>query len=865
MGTSGSNDNLKVTPGDTLSANRWNRVIDKLPENQGGVGTSVGTLNQDIVFGKAINDVVLGEVRGLGVFYGDPSAPFDIGDGDIVDLELPTWPTTCHMLLVPRQPIKSDEIGPCVYNGGVLVRFREETTQPQGSYCFPDPVDTTYMKRSTSGYKISTIVSSDYSVCSLGDVQQVWKFELLDNYSGSPTALCKLLTLRDEEFAPSVEVHFLNCGELATGTVGYCVFGDGEFHAIEFCQEGGGADDSPRIRFRLSIGFNDTGEASAIVLNTYGSTVVNAGDTVTVTDTQKQFAQAIGIAQVSIPPDSMFPCGGSLGFAAETERVIGTCTVGSVCQDGVTPGECSTLGGTFVPYATCAGGTIPIVKRWEVENCSQTVNKMHVYVYRNTGTHSQPTGELNETPVTLYFNNAISVLSRYPNVDYDPGILLNTDETIPYIYKIQAENDGRFSAIQGSEVTIDAAPRMQRLEDGCNDATPYIPASGRDLFRWQIADVHEPVARWIRVIWLGSAGWQYDSGEFLEGEDPLTYFEDSVNDHLQTLPGLDQSCLKLDEKGWAFWDPNSQKYNVAITRSALYGTATPLEIVGKKTGETGELLEFDGCDLNYKETKPWLVFGDGDGCDSETTDETATADLVAVQNVYDVSRVGDYLHFAYNTIYVCKTDPGGVDVQYICCTDVLTGCCLTYDGVYVPGMTESDCIDPPSGAPAGTYLGDGSDCPAVCIACDECYSECGGVVSFDLGAIKGTLGQGTVATITADISTAVWTDPGTDCCASLSVDFYSSDAPTVMVTRTATVCLSSSPSIPACVAGSFYVLELTWSSPTVLGMDLPTELGAVIPMTCPGEYGYSGCGMLPTVPDLNGTWDEVKIDVACCD
>ena len=719
MGTSGTNDNLKVSEGDSLSANRWNRVIDKLPENQSGTGTSVGTLRQAVVFGKAINDVALGEVRGLGDFYGDPNAPFDIGDGDIVDLALPVFPSTCHMLMVPRQPIKADEIGPCVYDGGVLVRFREESTQPLGNYCFPDPLDPTYMKRSTSGYKISTVVSTDYSVASMGDVQQVWKFELLDNYTGGATAFCKLLTLRDEEFASSVEVHFLNCGTLAAGTIGYCVFADGEFHTIEICQDGGGGSGSPRIRFRLQTGFADTGEATAVVLNTYGTTTVSPGDVVTVCDTQKQFAHAIGSTDVSIPQSTVFPCGGSLGFAVETERVVGSCTIEGTCTDNVSAAVCAAASGTFEEYKTCAGGDLTPVKRWEVEQCSQTVNRMLVSVYRNIGTHSQPTGEDNEPEVTLYFQDAESFVSRYPNVDYDLGIQVNTDPAVPYAYKIKADNDGRFSAIQGSLVTIQAVPRRQRLEDGCNDSTPYF-AQNYEPTRWQIEEVHSPLARWIRVTWQGSStGWFNDVGFFKEGENPLSYFEDALNDHIETVTGLEQECLKLEEPAWAFWDPNDQKYNVAITRSALYGTATSLEMVGKKTGEVGELLDFDGCDLDYKETKPWLVFGDGEGCDSETIDKTATADLVPVQNIYDVSRVGDYLHFAYNTIYVCKTDPGGVDTEYVCCPDIELGCCEYPPGTYTPGVTQADCD-----YQGGTWTtGDCPDPPIDCIYCYIC-PEC---------------------------------------------------------------------------------------------------------------------------------------------
>lgn len=863
MGTSGTNDNLKVSEGDSLSAKRWNRVIDRLPENQSGTGTSVGTLRQAVVFGKAINDVELGEVRGLGDFYGDPNAPFDIGDGDIVDLALPVFPSTCHMLMVPRQPIKADEIGPCVYDGGVLVRFREGSTQPLGNYCFPDPLDPTYMKRSTSGYKISTVVSTDYSVASMGDVQQVWKFELLDNYTGGATAFCKLLTLRDEEFASSVEVHFLNCGTLAAGTIGYCVFADGEFHTIEICQGGGsGSVDNPRIRFRLQVGFKDTGEATAVVLNTYGTTTVSPGDVVTVCDTQKQFAHAIGSTDVSIPQSTVFPCGGSLGFAVETERVVGACTIEGICTDNVSAAVCAAASGTFEEYKTCAGGDLTPVKRWEVEQCSQTVNRMLVSVYRNSGTHSQPTGEDNEPEVTLYFQNAESVLSRYPNVDYDLGIEVNTDPAVPYAYKIKADNDGRFSAIQGSLVTIQAVPRRQRLEDGCNDSTPYA-AQNYEPTRWQIEEVHSPLARWIRVTWQGSSnGWFNDIGFFKEGENPLSYFEDPLNDHIETVTGLEQECLTLEEPAWAFWDPNDQKYNVAITRSALYGTATSLEMVGKKTGEVGELLDFDGCDLDYKETKPWLVFGDGEGCDSETIDKKATANLVPVQNIYDVSRVGDYLHFSYNTIYVCKTDPGGVDTEYICCPDEQTGCCENYDGTYTPGVTQDYCENPPSGAPPGTYLGDGSDCPgAGCLVeCSECSN---GGASFELDGLSwsGTT-TGSGANGHADGSTAVWT-AGSNCCAQLSVTLKSDDLNVNDVVATAQVCIVQPTNCPF----AMLELELSWSPATFDGVTLPTTLGAGTVSGCGGTYGYTGGCIVPDQPDPNtpsGTWDEADITVTDC-
>ena len=862
MTTSGTNDNLKVKKGDNLSAKRWNRIVDRLSENEHATGTTVGTLHQDIVFGKASADVELGEVRGLGDFYGDPDAIFDIGDGDIVDLALPVFPTSCHMLLIPRQPIESDEVGPCVYAGGAVVRFREETTQPSGNYCFPDPDDPTYMKKSTSGYKIATVVSDDYAVAVMSDVQQLWKFELTQNHTGGATAPAKLLTLEDEEFAASVDIKMLDCGPLDDETVGYCMFAQGEFHLVEICQGGSGVGN--RIRFRLKTGFEDTGQADAIVLNTYGATSVSAGDIVTVNDTQKQFAHAIGIDQITMMQSSVFPCGGSIGFAVMTEKTIGACTIEGTCTDNVTAGNCTAENGTFNALKNCADEDITPVKQWEVESCSQTVNRMRVYVYRHQATHSQPTGETNEGAVTLFFNNSESILSRFPNVDYDLGILDNSDANVPYDYKIEAHNDGRFSAIQGSLVTIQATPEMQRLQDGCNDSTPY-PAQSFMEHRWQIEEVHSPLARWIAVKWKkpegdpeASPAWEYDNN-FLEGDDPLLYFENGITDlnaALKTLPGLDQTCLKLDEPGWAFWDPNEQEYNVAVTKSAMYGTATTLDILGKKPTEDGELLEFDDCDLKYKQTTPWFVFGDGDECPAETTDKTATADLVPVQNIYDVSRVGDYLHFSYNTIYVCKTDPGGVDTEYVCCPDEQTGCCENYDGTYTPDQTQADCENA-----GGTYLGDGSDCPeppSDCLECVHC-SECAGVILTNPGLKTGASNQANFQESTFVATNCEMTSGCTLTCTGT----WTNDAGLPPVAATVTFELKTDAN------GDCYV-ELSATPANVNGFDVdgwklfPTGLGTC----CEDGYGESAGGPAnqPTAGQGNDQqWDELEVHAECCE
>ena len=852
MAAGGNNDSLKVSTGDNLSATKWNRVIDRLPENQSGTGTSVGTLRQEIVFGKAINDVALGEVRGLGDFYGDPAAPFNIGDGDIVDLAEPIFPTTCHMLLVPRQPINSDEIGPAVYDGGVLVRFREETTQPQGNYCFPDPVDPTYMKRSTSGYKISTVVSTDYSVASLGDVQQIWKFELLDNYNGSSTALCKLLTLDDEEFAPSVEVHFLNCGTLPSGSVGYCVFANGEFHAIEVCQDGGGGGQSKRIRFVLEGKFNDTGQALANVLDSFGNTGLTRGDQVVVNDPRKLFAHAIGFQNMNFTPAQVsdFPCGGSIGYAVWTEAP------------------------DIDPPSTAE------YPRYEVEQCTQTVSKMKVFVYESgsgsTGTvKSRPTGEDNETPCTLYFSDHSNFASRWPDVDYcESWTDAQPDPAIPeaYKYKLLALNPHRFSANRGSWCMIEKSSTPQRAENACNDLTPY--AGIQSVVEWTITDVQLPIARWIKVEFVAKGVgddpdlWGY-SGDYAEGEDPsVAYFRDNVifSSRIRTAPGMEVGCMTFGEIGWAFWDPNEQFYNVVVTNSALYGSPIDVKVIGH-TDLNQDLLSATGCALSYPEFKSIPVFGvQPPDCEVIPTSKTVALATTPVDVVTGATIVGTEMCLSTDTIYVCDTGVGPnppicLDVCDPCVPPPETGCCENYDGTYTPGVTQTDCENPPDGSPPGTYLGDGSECPTGCLVeCSEC-SNGGASFAFDGLSWSGTQ-TGSGQSGHADETTATWS-AGSDCCATLSVTLKSDDPFVSDVQATAQVCITQ----PSQCQNAMLELELTWSPATFDGVTLPTNLGAGVVTGCSGTYGQTGGCIIPDQPDPNtpsGTWDECDITVTDC-
>ena len=867
-----TNDNLKVNPGDAVTAKRWNRVIDKLPENTFGGPNSVGLVNQDTVSGQAPEgtDVALGEAMIRGAIASDGKNPFDLGDADVVEMEsfsASDWPQACERLLVPTRPIKGGEIGPVVYNGGALVKLASGGFD--GDCVFPDSANPAEMKTGTSGYQLVTRFTdeseNEWGVVNLADTQPLWKFRTTEaTEAGTTTVPADIQTLRGQTFGQA-DVKLLACfGALQASVEGYCHYADGAFHAVEICQSSGPAAQR-RIKFRLKTSFSDTGQADALVINTYGTAGVSPGDIVQVNDPQKLFAEAIGSDFVTIPPSSVFPCGGSVGFAVLTDLPIGACTVEGSCAPGVTAQDCQYAGGTFELGVDCNGDPIEIPSRWEVEQCSQAVNRLLVSVYPHQGTHSQPTGETDPIPedeVELYFSDAESILSRAPYTDYDLGIYPNPWSEVPYVYAVKADNPGRFSALPGSLVTLEAVPRTQRLQDGCNQTTPYNPQNP-ERTRWQITEVHSPLARWIRAKYVDGDStenpWEY-ADTFAEGEDPLMYFggiPGALADAIKTAPGFEGTCIKKDEPGWAFWNPNTQEYYVVATKSAMYGTAKSVELVGQEVSEDSEeLIKFDGCDLKYKKSSSWFMFGDnGDKCPVEVTDEQTSPTLYPVEVITGVTRVGYNLVVSKSTILTCQETPGVDSYEYICCPEELVGCCLNYDGTYTPDVTQDACERPESGAPPGEWLGPGSECPqAECFYCEVC-TVCEGVILQSTTIKTASSPDPNFSESLFNIEAEVMTSGCT-----LTLNGYWTSPGMADVTGVLTMTL-----MPDDGNGPWVKLEA--SPATIYGFQVDgwKLLWSAYTHPCDDGYGTSfGQGVEPLNGQADHVWDELNADATCC-
>ena len=842
------NSNLKVVSGQPLKAELWNRVIDRLPNNDAGAGTSVSLINKVVVQCKAHQDIDTMEVWAVDAFLGDDDL-YEIAPSHVLSVTEVVWPELCHKLVVAERPVLQNEIGPFAYNGGAIV----ELAAGVGDYAFPDPDNPQGMKRGSSGYRILNLVGSDKAVVHLGDVQQLWLYKLTETYTGGSTGTGHIHTLYDAQFSSSpTTINFeMDCKpeSLAVGHTGYCMFADGAFWAIDNCATGGGGGQAKLVRFVLENKFNDTGQALANVLDTFGNTGLTRGDQVVVNDPRKLFAHAIGYTNMNFTPAAVsdFPCGGSIGYAIWTE-------------DPNTD-----------PPST---GDYP---RYEVEQCTQTVERMKVYVYESGSSgsgsaKSRPTGQMptSDDGCWLYFNDATSFASRWPNTDYCESWEDVTDPEIAaiYKYKVFATNPHRFSAKRGSWCIIEKNTTPQRPEDACNDVTPYF-GSGDAPPQWVISEVELPLARWIAVTFdtatAGQDKWNYGS-EFAEGEDPsFAYFPDGVelNDRIITAPNLSTGCLTQGEPGWAFWDPNEQMYNVISTNSSLYGTAVEVKAVAS-TEMADNLLSASDCTITYKELKTFSAFGikegaDPDDCSPEITNNSISIGTHPVNVVtgftYDPEH--PYLYCPTTAVvYVCGTAAGQPEPCIDVCTPCedpppLTGCCENYDGTYTPDQTQADC----EGA-GGTYLGDGSACPDPCVACDIC-ENCDGVI-LSPSTIK--TGQGADPNFAESLFVSDGCEMSANCQVTCTGVWTSPGLPDVAGTVTW--------ELKQDAEGECY-LEQTASPATVNGFEVDgwKLLSSGMTNCCDEGFGSSfGQGLEP----LNGQdpateiWDECNVTATCC-
>ena len=751
-----------------------------------------------------------------------------------------TWHSNIAEFAIATQTIEAGLIGPASFKPWGRVKA---DINGAGDWLMHDPATPAQFKRSTGG--VARVITADAAtgqcVANFDEQQRLWRYQLTENVSNL-IGIGNLIDLGGNVYAANTSIRFTNSTKLA-GDAGFCVHTGNYFDAIESAATIASAP-TPRFRFRLKTDFDDTGVATAYVLDVFGNVTnpdgspVELGDILTVHDPRKCFAHAVGadsLATIHAEADAFLPAGGSIGYAVKTEQLKAT---PNEPDDDQYP-------------------------RWEVEQCTQTVQRMKVQIEGSLNStagvnETQPTGELAEASKRLFFNAPEAVLSRWPDVDYAPEWTPSTAQG--YDWEIQVTNPHRFSAGDGWAI-IERVVNRSRVEDASNVDTPYT-ANNPGTVEWQIVEVEKPIARWHQVKYGGaSEGWT-PADIVAEGEDPVTVsykFDDmgALAGHVREAPGLSSGCLNDDEIGWAFWDPNEQYYNVIVTESALLGAPVTIQPVATGPNSTQPLAEFSGCDLILRQLGPVQVFGGKDNCQFSQSDFTATASLTSVDVITSAAMNpsdATQLCFQTSTIYVCETGTGP-PVQN--CVDVCdpcepTGCCEYPPGTYTDGVTEAACQ-----AQGGTWTA--GDCPGDdCFGCSFCDTPGGGVTitlqqfSFDPG---GSVSQGGLFTLSSMTQTSG--------CTALATGYFTPLGGGTQTPATCTMTLQSDGSSP-----SGYSIRCVWSPSQVYGCTLDADLysGAQVPQPdpCSDVYGYAAGGVNPTNPPEGNFWTAYEAATAPC-
>lgn len=635
-----------------------------------------------------------------------------------------------------------------------------------------------------------------------------------------------------------------------------------------------------RIRFRLKTNFDDKGYAEARVLDEwdtsyindpiYGDTQICNGACITVTDPRKLFAHAVGsdsldslIHSRNQNTNDMLHAGGSVGYAIETYKIddCGPYTFPCGQVEPTDPFDCDSECPTLLNLKIC-------YPRFEVEQCTQTVNKMRVLIDKKP---QFPKGVNGGETVNLKVSPDFAFASQWPYVDIPDNLTVEEEDGVD-VYRLACQNPHRFTAYTGWAV-IERVDIPSRVQNAANRCVPYAPMGSREK-EWHIVDVEKPIARYICVTYSISGegsqteeSWSY-AGNFFEGENPVEYFLDpddpdaSIDKHIETVPCLFVDCLKDGSSGVAFWDYKDQKYYVFSTDSALYGRAKNYAVVGEDNAEPtpGGLIQYGAeCTLQYKVSQFIKAFGNNDpGCPIQISVLNANPNLVPVQVVNGVTRP-----------YVCKVD-GVVDPtiedEEACVLaegiwELSEELCFDYKSVYVCKEEEEvqECINicceevpvPPE---------------PFCFYCDECQPENANVEFFNfvLRWVGVDDGQGNVFDGGIDNASVVFTQSlQGDCCARLEVTLQSDNPAIADTPVSAEVCIEAAGQD---CPNSTKQVSFSWSQNTYAGVTLPTVMCGGTLQGCVGDYGLTGgAGLVPNVPNpTTGFWDEGSISIRGC-
>ena len=643
--------------------------------------------------------------------------------------------------------------------------------------------------------------------------------------------------------ANPVDVHLVYPASQAIPgqTIVSCYFQSNEGWYIVQGEPGpAGQGGSPWVRFRAlnPIGYQRSGIWNCVVTQTL-AVGVDVGDEIAIHDPNNLFADVV--------------------FAAY--QTATNCNADELYNGGST-------GTAYLRTPETSSDIPPGVTRWEVETCSRSIDKMDVWLQEcmraDDGGDGLWTG-------TGYFDQIDDWnQSAYPAVDFPPEVVDDDDEEAGYCWKVEIENPYRLTALEYSKVRI-----RRQTSKQCslprNVTSPHDQGVVSNSEKWIVESVYEDraenrgqFARYLALQFGGSfSGWTIL--QYWNGQDPSQALPACTPEiDCSTLGGCE--CLEGGDRAFAVYNEEAHRYEVVATQSALLGPPDDIPIMNSFAGDLG-------CTFSFAE-QTIKAFA----CGSSPTLGSASLQTVTQRIVGDAFRLGNDICFNMYDIEVCSTsyiEPECVNLCAECdCDDHVCAYQYTqgegWELVKACPTEFEDCCctgEMPTNTPVGddpTYITyPCGPCPSECLECDLCDVECPTGITIVIDDIVGDLNNGD--RVESQNDTQVWTPHAEDCCFNLEMQFKEFNSGQT-ATATAKVCLIDPSTMPQCQMNGNYALSFEWTPAVVLGMTLPTEMGASQPYQCVAEYGNNlGCGILPDFPDAGGNWDNVTATVNCCE
>ena len=233
---------LKVKAGDPVSAKAWNQVVDLLPVNSAGFGSSLNSIPRLLITVKNVSGANrdIGEILTIGDWAGTPGAtePYTVIGSSAWEANVITWPTGIGKVCVLAEPIPNNERGLAVIYGPCLVKMKASETDTNKPYVFFDVSDPKQCVTADAGIAriLHKFASQDYAVVVMGDRQIFFRYALTQVSQAPLATTATLKTMSGTAItnaSVSIDDPLSLMDDQVSASEGICYMSGDKFQAIQ--------------------------------------------------------------------------------------------------------------------------------------------------------------------------------------------------------------------------------------------------------------------------------------------------------------------------------------------------------------------------------------------------------------------------------------------------------------------------------------------------------------------------------------------------------------------------------------------------------------------------------------------------------